>query len=81
MFISMPLGHIIHHHGLHCHYYADDNQIYTACRPGSIHQTTSLSMCVNELKTWLNSNYISFNLSKSEILITGLPTLTNRKYN
>ncbi len=72
----MPLGHIIRHYGFHYHCYADDIQKYTACRPDSIHQTTSLSMCVNELKTWLNSSFLSLNLIKTEILITGPPTLT-----
>lgn len=70
----MPLGHIIRRYGFHYHCYADGIQIYTACHPDSIHQTTSLSMCVNELKTWLNSNFLSLNLSKTEIFITGPPT-------
>lgn len=46
-----------------------DIQIYTLCRTGSIHQTVSLSSCVNEL------NFLSFNLSKTEIL-TVPPTLS-----
>ncbi len=50
----MPLGHIMRHCGFHYHCYADDIQIYTACSPDSNDQTTSVSMCVNDLKTWLN---------------------------
>ncbi len=72
----LPLGQIIRRHGFQYHCYADDIQIYTACRPDSIHQTTSLSSCINELKTWLNCNFLSLNLTKTEILITGPPSLT-----
>ncbi len=72
----LPLGQIIRRHGFQYHCYADDIQIYTACRPDSIHQTTSLSSCINKLKTWLNCNFLSLNLTKTEILITGPPSLT-----
>ncbi len=72
----MPLGNIIRCHSSHYHCYADDIQIYIACRPASIHQTTSLSSCVNELKAWLNSHFLCLNLSKTEILITSPSSLT-----
>ncbi len=77
----MLLGHIIRRHGFHYHCYADDIQICTACRPDSIHQTTSLSTRVNELKAWLSSNFLSLNLNKTEILITGPPSLTKNIVN
>ncbi len=32
--------------------------------------------CVNELKTWLNSNSLSLNLTKTEVLLVGPPTVT-----
>lgn len=72
----LPLWQIIRHHGFQNHCYADAIQIYTACRPDSIHQTTSLSSCINELKAWQNCNFLSLNLTKTEILITGPPSLT-----
>ncbi len=72
----MPLRNIIRCHSSHYHCYADDIQIYIACRPDSIHQTTSLSSCVNELKAWLNSHFLCLNLSKTEILITSTSSLT-----
>jgi len=52
-------------YGFQYQFYADDIQIYTACRPDSIHQTTSSR--INELKTWLNCNFLSLNLTKTEI--------------
>lgn len=47
-----------------------DIQIYTACRTDSVHQTDSLSSRVNEL------NFLSLNLSKTEILFTVPSTLS-----
>ncbi len=75
----MPLRNIIRCHSSHYHCYADDIQIYIACRPDSIHQTTSLSSCVNKLKAWLNSHFLHLNLRKTDILITGPPLLTKNK--
>ncbi len=69
-----PLGQIIRRHGFNYHCYADDIQIYTACQPDSTHSLASLSSCVSELKDWLHSNFLSLNLSKTEILITGPPS-------
>ncbi len=74
-----PLGQIIRHHGFNHHCYADDIQIYTACQPDSIHSMAFLSSCVSELKDWLHSNFLSLNLSKTEILITGPPSLIKKK--
>ncbi|KAL0153382.1 hypothetical protein M9458_051301 [Cirrhinus mrigala] len=72
----MPLGQIIRNYGFQYHCYADDIQIYTSCRPDSIHQTAALASCVDELKAWLSSNSLSLNLTKTEILIVGPPTVT-----
>ncbi len=33
---------------------------------------------VNELKTWLNSNSLSLNLTKTEVLLVGPPTVTKK---
>lgn len=41
----MPLGRIIRRHGLHYHCYADDIQIYTACRPFYLPDHITIYLC------------------------------------
>lgn len=46
----IPLGQILHRHGLNYHFYTDDIQLYTICTPALPAQTDKISACVNEIK-------------------------------
>ena len=69
MLYLLPLGSIFRKHGVSFHCYADDCQIYLPLQrnnPGSINP---LLICLNEVKAWLASNFLSFNDSKTEVLV------------
>jgi len=68
------LGQILQRHGFSYHFYADDIQIYTSYRPYLATQNDKISVCVQDIKTWLN--FLKLNMDKTEIIIIGTPTLT-----
>ncbi len=37
---------------------------------------STISVCVQDIKTWLNSNFLKLNMDKTEIIIIGIPSLT-----
>ncbi len=75
----LPLGQILQIHGFSYHFYADDIQLYTSCRPSlSNPPKSTISVCVQDIKTWLNSNFLKLNMDKTEIIIIGIPSLTTK---
>ncbi len=74
----LPLGQILQSHGFSYHFYADDIQIYTSCRPSLSTQIDKISVCMQDIKTWLNSNFLKLNMDKTEIIILGIPLLTTK---
>ncbi len=74
----LPLGQILQSHGFSYHFYADDIQLYTSCRPSLSTQIDKISVCVQDIKTWLNSNFLKLNMDKTEIIIIGTPSLTTK---
>ncbi len=41
-------------------------------------QIDKISVCVQDIKTWLNSNFLKLNMNKTEIIIIGTPSLTTK---
>ncbi len=66
---SAPLQEIITAHGLNCLTYADDTQLYVIFHPDERQSALSkLLLCVGDIKSWLTSNKLKFNDSKTEVL-------------
>ena len=60
---------LIQSHGLHPHLYADDNQIYGFCRPNdSAELQCRLSNCISDVASWMRSNRLQLNSTKTELL-------------
>lgn len=68
----LQLGSTFRKHGI---LFADDMQIYLPVR--KVNETTldSPLTCLNEVNTWLSSNFFNFNESKTELVWFGGPTL------
>ena len=63
---TKSLGDIIENHGLQYHIYADDIQIYMPLsHPCDIER---LELCLEDLYTWLTTNKLKLNSSKTELL-------------
>ena len=60
---------LIRHHRLHPHAYADDTQIYGFCSPGDTGALQErLSVCVDEVSSWMMANRLQLNPAKTEVL-------------
>jgi len=62
---------IIEKHELHHHLYADDSQIYGFCQPSTVdnaHLRNKLTYCIGEVASWMRSNRLQFNSSKTELI-------------
>ena len=69
---SQPLSNIIRSHQLFFHQYADDTQLYTSVCPTNISSAiNSLSKCVTDVSSWMSSNKLKLNESKTEIILIG----------
>ena len=67
-----PLGDIVRRHGLSCHFYADDTQLYCSFKPEN--QTVSVSAiesCVKDIDNWMLANRLKLNRDKTELLVIG----------
>ena len=71
---TVPLAAIARKHGLKCHFYADDSQLYITLEPDTCSLNSTLERiekCIEEIAAWMKSNFLKLNGDKSEYLIFG----------
>src|SRR3981189_3316291 len=69
---AQPLGEIARKHGLHYHFYANDTQLYTSFSvKGANTSVMSISNCIADVKTLIQSNLLMLNDSKTEVVLLG----------
>ena len=69
---TSPLGDIVRGHGLSCHFYADDIQLYCSFK---FHDQTAsvqaIDSCLNDIDAWMLANMLKLNRDKTELLVIG----------
>ena len=71
---TTPLGDVIRQHNLQYHLYADDTQLYITFSPGTPAQASTidhLNNCLKDVRSWMQSNLLKLNDSKTEVIIFG----------
>jgi len=64
---------LVKRHGLHPHCYADDTQIYRFCDPSDVDALHErLSACIDEVLSWMMSNRLQLNPSKTSYRRTAI---------
>ncbi|KAI5085474.1 hypothetical protein C0J45_5310, partial [Silurus meridionalis] len=67
----LPLGEIIHKHGIRFHCYADDTQLYISAKPDERDQLNNVEKCVKDIRQWMLNNFLLLNSDKTEVLLLG----------
>uniref|UniRef100_A0A8C1UC21 Reverse transcriptase domain-containing protein n=1 Tax=Cyprinus carpio TaxID=7962 RepID=A0A8C1UC21_CYPCA len=67
----LPLGSIIARHNIAYHCYADDLQIYLPMSPTNTDAFGSLIDCIDDIKLWLEQNFLNLNEDKTEYILFG----------
>ena len=77
-----PLGDIVKKYGLCYHFYADDSQLYISFLPKSaVDEKVAFSQiesCVEEIRSWMDSNKLKLNDGKTEFLLLGRKAQLNK---
>ena len=72
---TTPLSHIISQSSVNHKLYADDTQLFLSFSPCNFQQNIQLLQnTISEISSWMASNFLSLNSSKTEFLLIGLPT-------
>ncbi len=70
---------IFESHKVSCHIYADDTQLYFPLNSGS-DSVSSLLACLEDIKNWMENNFLQLNKKKTEVMLFGhfhlLPNLS-----
>jgi hypothetical protein len=79
---TIPIGRIIKSHSLSYHMYADDMQIFCGfdpANPSSIETAlSSITSCINDIRTWMTFNFLKLNNDKTEFLV--ITSLHNKRW-
>ena len=66
---TAELEEVIKAHGLQCHMYADDTQVYGRCRPEHTDSLAiKISRCVDAVDRWMFSSRLLLNANKTEVM-------------
>ena len=69
---TSPLGDIVRSHGLSCHFYADDTQIYCSFKfHDQAASVQAIESCLNDIDAWMLANMLKLNRDKTELLVIG----------
>ncbi len=71
MIYMLPLGSIFKKYVIYFHLYADDTQLKLSFKPGDKNALAKLCACIEELKLWLMSNFLTLNEGKTEVILFG----------
>ena len=70
---TKPLTSIAKKHVINIHLYADDTQLYTSFKPEESEAVLErLEACIEEIRNWMEANYLKLNDSKTEFVIFGM---------
>ena len=76
---TLPLGAILHYHGIQYHIYADDTQLYLAFDVQDPQPSLEkLGIAISDVRSWMISNKLKINDDKTEFLVITQPHLANR---
>jgi hypothetical protein len=71
---TVPLGALLTDHSVNYHMYADDTQLYISFNyPSYTTPLKQLSTVVDKIQTWMTSNMLLLNPSKTDFLLLGTP--------
>ena len=69
---TSPLGDIVRSHGLSCHFYADDTQLYCSFKlHNQAASVKAIESCLNDIDTWMLANMLKLNRDKTELIVIG----------
>ena len=75
---TKPLTAIAYKHNIQIHLYADDTQLYIPFNPEQSEEAMGwLEAFIEDIRDWMNTNFIKLNDSKTEFIIFGTPKNVN----